>query len=138
MSERLWSPEIVAIGDRIVGLSMIAAAELSRYLAQVHGVRPAGLSVERKPIVDVIDPTPPVPRLVDVRLDRVDPARKVALMKLVRDLNTLTIKEAKDMVEGAPRVVRAGLSRQEAETLRDQLRSAGAEITLVEGAPVEN
>jgi large subunit ribosomal protein L7/L12 len=79
--------------------------------------------------------SPPPPPDFDVRLDGFEAAKKINVIKVVRELTALGLKEAKDLVEGPPRVVKGGLPRDEAEKLKGQLEAAGAKVTLVGSAP---
>src|ERR1700722_8756919 len=102
MNARTWTPEIVEIGDQIVGLSVACAAELVQYLEKVHGVKAFALPV----LPPVPDPDqkvtpPPVPTAFDVMLDGFDPTKKIAVIKVVREKTALGLKEAKDLVEAA-------------------------------------
>lgn len=57
-------------------------------------------------------------------------ANKIAVIKVVRTITELGLKEAKDLVDGAPKVVREGIKKEEAETIKKQLEEAGAKVTL--------
>ena len=132
MNERSWSPEVRDIGDRIVGLSIARAAELYRYLEQVHGVRVAASVVEERTRIVTPDPVlPPVPTRFRLVLEGFEPARKISVIKVVRELTGLGLKEAKDLVEMAPGIVRDDLQADQAALLKGQLDAAGARTTIV-------
>ncbi len=135
MREQTWSPEVRDIGDRIVALTVARAAELQRYLEEVHGVRAAAaLAAERRlPEVERVTP-PPVPTAFRLVLDRLDPVRKINVIKEVRELTGVGLKEAKDLVEGAPKVVKEGLSAADAARLKARLEAAGAKVSVVGGS----
>jgi large subunit ribosomal protein L7/L12 len=136
MVVRNWSPDVRDLGDRIVALTVSRAVELSEYLERVHGVKVAAAAVvvrERKE--DKEDNTPPPPTDYDVRLDGFETAKKINVIKVVRELTALGLKEAKDLVEGPPRMVKGGLPKAEAEELKGRLEAAGAKTTLVGSAP---
>ena len=57
-------------------------------------------------------------------------AQKLAVVKLVKDLTGLGLKEAKDLVDGAPKPVKEGVSKEDAEGLKKQLEEAGAEVEI--------
>jgi large subunit ribosomal protein L7/L12 len=131
MRERRWSPEVQAIGDRLAGLTAANAAELRQYLEAVHGIQAvAPVVVERIKKPEPGPRLPPPPDEFKVLLAGFDAARKIAVIKTLRELLGLGIKEAKDFVEAAPRVVREGVPRQEAEKLKALLETAGANITV--------
>jgi large subunit ribosomal protein L7/L12 len=131
MVRRIWSAAVKDIGDRIILLSMTEAVELSQYLENVHGLR---ATVERVAVTDR-QPTPepkplPQPTAYEVVLERFEPSRKILVIKAVRELTGQGLKEAKDLVEAAPRVVRTGLPAAEAEQVQAHLEAAGAKTTI--------
>ena len=130
MSTRTWSADVQAIGDRIAALTLAEAAALKAYLEEVHGVLAAAPAV----VVPIPDPDkvtpPPEPTEFDVVLDGFDAAKKVAVIRVVRDSGGYGLREARDLVEGFPQVIKNRLPRPEAEGLRSALEAAGAKITL--------
>jgi large subunit ribosomal protein L7/L12 len=132
MENRRWSPEVVAIGDRIATLTVAAAVELGTYLEVVHGVRAApGLAVVQPIEPDVVvQPGTPEPTEFDVVLDGYEAARRVAVIRVVREATGLGLKEARDAVDACPRVVRERLPRPEADHLRALLEQAGATTSV--------
>jgi large subunit ribosomal protein L7/L12 len=131
MKERIWSVEIQAIGDRLAALTVANAMELGEYLEGVHGVRAAAAApVVRPDDIIEVDPTPPPPTEFQVVLEGFDPARKISAIRVVRELNGLGLKEAKELVEGAPKVLKAGLSKEEADKLKAALETAGAKVSV--------
>jgi large subunit ribosomal protein L7/L12 len=129
MVKQNWSPEVVRLGDGIVALTLARAAELHRYLEQVHGIRAVSTLAPKEPVVE--PPTPPVePTEFVVMLEGFDPTRKIAVIKEVRELTGLGLKDAKDLVEAAPRAVKEGLPKAEAERCVARLRAAGAVADL--------
>ena len=130
METRRWNPEIVEIGDRIVGLSVAQAAGLVVYLDTVHGVKAFDLPLQ---------PCVPQPDLVvapiwdpefSVALTGFEAAKKIVVIKTVRELTGLGLKEAKDFVEALPRIIKDPMSRAAAEKLKAQLEAAGATATI--------
>ena len=132
MSLRPWSADVVSIGDRIAALTAVEAAELIRYLEQIHGVQAEGL-VRALP-----DPEPTVvvnqclaePAAFDVVLEGFDPSRKIQVIKAARELTGAGLKEAVSLFASLPLVFKQNLSRAEAEELRSRLAAAGAEVSL--------
>jgi large subunit ribosomal protein L7/L12 len=127
-----WSPTVVEIGDRIVSLTMAEAAQLNSYLDEVHGIRAVQstiVSIGTQPDY-VVDRGHVTPTQFDVVLVNIDPSHKIAAIKAVRQATMLGLKEAKELVDGAPRVVKERLSRQDAEDLEAILASAGAKATI--------
>jgi len=131
MVERVWSAEVQAIGDRIVTLTPARAGELQRYLDVIHGLKPGMF-----PILGV-RPVPPEPEptvwgdpVFDVILESVDPVRRIVVIKALRDLLPLGLREARDLMEQAPSMIAKGLAREEAERFQQELRLAGAKVVV--------
>jgi large subunit ribosomal protein L7/L12 len=120
----------MAIGDRIAALTLARSVELRRYLEEAHGLRPAtAVQPERERVI--VPPPPPREQFWDVRLDGFEPDRKVAAIKEMRELTSLGLREAKALVEGPPRILKGGLTEDEAAKLRDQLAAEGLKVSLV-------
>ena len=126
-----WSGEIKKLGDKIVGLKLIQAKELGDYLKAEYGIEPAASGV-----VAVAGPAAQGPAeeaeektSFDVILKEFGD-KKIQVIKEVRALTTLGLKEAKDLVEGAPKPVKEGLSREEAEAAQKQLEAVGAVVEI--------
>jgi len=130
METRHWTPAIVEIGDRIVGLSVAQAAHLSEYLEEVHGIKAdASPVILPPPKPDLVVP-PPEPTEFGVFLDGFAVVKKIAVIKAVREQTALGLKEAKSLVEAAPTVVKDKLPKADAEKLKAQLEAAGAKASL--------
>jgi|ERR1043165_4823939 large subunit ribosomal protein L7/L12 len=122
--------DIKAIGDQLVELSVKEVTELASYLKETYGIEPAaavavagpaaggggGAAAAEKTNFDVVLKAPG--------------ANKLQIVKLVKELTGLGLKEAKDMVDGAPKTIKEGLPKDEAENLKKQLTEAGAEVEL--------
>ncbi len=134
MSSRDYSPDVVRLGDRIAALSAAQAARLNQYLAAAHGVEAVASPNTLPPDPDVIVDDG-VAHLLNwaVVLEGVDPRQRIALIKFVREKLSLSLIEARNLVEGAPRVVKDRLIQSEAEELRAELEAAGAKVTLRTG-----
>jgi len=125
-----FSAEIKDLGDKIVALTLMQAKELGDYLKDVHGIEPAGggavmvaaagggeaAAEEEKSSFDVV-----LKEIGD---------KKIQVIKEVRALTGLGLKEAKELVDGVPSKVKEGLSKEEAEEARKQLESVGAVVEL--------
>jgi large subunit ribosomal protein L7/L12 len=121
------------LGDKIVALTLKQAKELSDYLEEVHGIKaatggavmmaagPAGggaaAPVEAKTEFDVV-------------LEGFDAAKKIGVIKVIRSLTSLGLKEAKDLVEGAPSKVKEGISKEDAEKAKKELEEAGGKVSV--------
>src|SRR5262249_50273572 len=114
-----FSPEIKELGDKIVALTVGKAVELGDYLAKVHGINPAagGVVMAAGPggggggaaPAEKVEQTE-----FTVVLDGVaDPAKKISVIKVVREITNLGLKEAKDLVEGAPKPIKENIPKDE-------------------------
>ncbi len=127
-----FSKDIQKLGDQIVGLTLLQAKELADYLKDVHGIEPAaGAAViaaapggggggeeaaEEKSSFDVV---------LKAAGDK-----KIQVIKEVRAATGLGLKEAKEIVDNAPKPVKEGLSKEDAEALKKALEEAGATVEL--------
>ena len=126
-----WSSEIKKLGDKIVGLKLMQAKELGDYLKEEYGIEPAAGGA-----VMVAGPTAQGPAeeaeektSFDVILKEFGD-KKIQVIKEVRALTGLGLKEAKDLVDNAPKPVKEGLSKEEAEAAKGQLEAVGATVEL--------
>ena len=132
MTEKNFSAETKELGDKIVALTLMQAKELVDYLKEQYGIEPAaGGAVMMAPAAGAGAASAQVEEKTtfDVILKAAGD-KKIQVIKEVRALTSLGLKEAKDLVEGAPKPVKQGLSKAEAEAARKQLESAGAVVEL--------
>ena len=122
--------DLKAFAEQLVNLTVKEVNELAQILKDEYGIEPAAAAVavaagpaaggapaeEEKSSFDVILKNPG--------------ASKLAVVKLVKELTGLGLKEAKELVDGAPKPVKEGLPKAEAEGLKKQLEEAGAEVEL--------
>jgi large subunit ribosomal protein L7/L12 len=124
--------DVNAIADQLVGLTVKEVNELLDVLKEKHGIEPAAAAVavagpaaggpaaagaaEEKSTFDVILKAPG--------------GAKLQIVKLVKELTSLGLKEAKGLVDAAPSPIKEGIPKDEAETLQKQLEEAGAEVEL--------
>lgn len=126
-----FADEIKALGDRLVGLTVLQAKDLKNYLKDVHGLEPAmgggmvmampGAGAAAAPVEEKTE--------FDVVLEAFG-AKKIEVIKIVRAATGLGLKEAKDLVEGAPKPIKQAISKQDAEKLKKELEEAGATVSL--------
>ncbi len=124
--------DIKALGDQLVELTVKEVNELATYLKETHGIEPAAAAVVAGPAsggagggaAAAAEKTN-----FDVVL-KAPGANKLQIVKLVKELTGLGLKEAKDLVDGAPKTIKEGLPKDEAENLKKQLSEAGAEVEL--------
>jgi len=132
---RVWSPEIKELGDKIVALTVAKAVELGDYMEEVHKIKPAAsaVAVAAGPAGGAGAATAEKPAEkteFTVSLDGFDAAKKINVIKVVREITGLGLKEAKDLVEGAPKPVKENVSKEEAEKVKKQLEDGGAKVSL--------
>ena len=131
--ERVFSDEIKAMGDKIMGMTLKEAKELSDYLKEEYGVEPAagGAVMVAGPAAGA-DAAPAAEEKTefDVVLEGFDAAKKIGVIKVVRTATGASLGDAKGMVEGAPKAIKTGLPKDEAEKLKKELEDAGAKVSL--------
>ncbi|ODA30377.1 50S ribosomal protein L7/L12 [Planctopirus hydrillae] len=116
------------LGDKIVALTLLQAKALADYLEQVHGIKPAGGAVVMAgPGGPGAAAAAPVEEKTefDVILTGFGD-NKLSVIKVVRTATGLGLKEAKDLVEGAPKPVKTGISKEDADKLKKELEASGA------------
>ena len=131
--ERAWGPEIKDIGDKIAALTVSKAVELGDYLETVHKIKPAAGGGGGPMMAAPAAPGPVVPDApteFKVVLEGFDAAKKINVIKVVREITGLGLKEAKDAVEGAPKVIKENLSKEDAAKLQKQLEDGGAKVSV--------
>ncbi len=125
--------EIKELGDKIVGLTLKQAVELAAYLKETHGIEPAagGVMMAAGPAGGgaAAAPVEEAKSTFDVVL-KVGGEKKIQVIKVVRAATGLGLKEAKDLVEAAPKAVKEGLSKEDAEKLKKELEEQGATVEL--------
>ena len=124
-----WSDETKKLGDAIVKLTLMQAKELGDYLKEEYGIEPAagGAVMMAGPAAAVEAAAEKT--MFDVILKAAGD-KKIQVIKEVRALTSLGLKEAKDLVDGAPKPVKTGVSKDEAEAAKKQLESAGATVEI--------
>jgi large subunit ribosomal protein L7/L12 len=123
--------DIKSLGDQLVELSVKEVNELASYLKETYGIEPAAAAVVAGPAAGGAAGGAAAAEKTnfDVVLKSAG-ANKLQIVKLVKELTGLGLKEAKDMVDGAPKTIKEGLPKDEAENLKKQLTEAGAEVEL--------
>ena len=128
---REFSAQSQELGDKIVGLTLKEAKELSDYLKDVHGIEPAagGGVVMAAPADGGGAEAAAEPTEFDVVLDSFG-EKKIGVIKVVRAATALGLKEAKDLVESVPAKVKEALSKEDAEKFKTELEEAGATVSI--------
>lgn len=131
VAEKSFDASTKEMGDKLVGLTLLQAKALADYLKEVHGIEPAGggvmmaaapaggpaaAAVEEKTEFDVI-------------LTKFG-ENKINVIKVVRSITGLGLKEAKDLVEGAPKPIKQGASKEDADKIKKEIEEAGGSVEL--------
>jgi large subunit ribosomal protein L7/L12 len=127
-----WSSDIKKLGDKIISLTLMQAKELGDYLKEEYGIEPAtggGAVMVAGPAAQGQTEQAEEKTSFDVILKEFGD-KKIQVIKEVRALTGLGLKEAKDLVESAPKPVKQDLPKEEAETVKKQLEGAGAVVEL--------
>ncbi len=131
---REWGSEIKDIGDKIAALTVANAVELGDYLEEVHKIKPAagggGAMMAMPTQTQAGPPVEAAPTEFKVVLEGFDAAKKINVIKVVREITGLGLKEAKDVVEGAPKSIKENLSKEDAAKLEKQLTDGGAKVSI--------
>jgi len=121
--------DLKAFAEQLVNLTVKEVNELAQILKDEYGIEPAAAAVAvAGPAADAA-PAAEEKTTFDVILKEAG-GSKLAVVKLVKDLTGLGLKEAKDLVDGAPKELKAGVSKDEAEALKKQLEEAGAVVEV--------
>ena len=125
-----FADNIKTLGDSIVKLTVLEAKSLGDYLETVHGIKAAAAAVVSGPAPTATAAEPvAVQTEFDVVLEAIG-ANKINVIKIVRAATGLGLKEAKALVDAAPKAVKEGLEREEADKLKADLEEAGGEVEL--------
>jgi large subunit ribosomal protein L7/L12 len=129
--QREWSAQAKELGDKIVALTLMQAKELADYLKEVHGIEPAagGAVMMAGPAAAAAPAAAAEKTSFDVILKAFG-EKKIQVIKEVRALTGLGLKEAKDLVDGVPKPLKQGVSKEEAEAAKKQLEEAGATVEI--------
>jgi large subunit ribosomal protein L7/L12 len=133
VTAREWSPEIKDIGDKIMSLTLLKAQELGDYLRDVYGVEAAAAPVIAAGPAATAGGAAPAPAaekedFTVVLTNAGD--KKIQVIKVVRELTGLGLKEAKDLVDGAPKTVKEGVPKAQAEDMKKKIEEAGGTVEL--------
>ncbi len=122
--------DLKAFAEQLVNLTVKEVNELAQILKDEYGIEPAAaaVAVAAGPAAGAAEAAEEKSSF-DVVLKAAG-ANKLAIVKLVKELTGLGLKEAKDMVDAAPSVIKEGAAKDEAEALKKQLEEGGAEVEL--------
>ncbi|HEY3788631.1 MAG TPA: 50S ribosomal protein L7/L12 [Urbifossiella sp.] len=125
---------IAEFGDKLAGLTLKEAVELKDYLKEKYNIEPAGGGVMMAaPSNTGPGPAPgPAPEATEfnVILEGADPAKKINVIKVVRELTGQGLAEAKATVEGGAKAIKEGVDKKTAEDLKKKLEEAGGKVSI--------
>ncbi|MDR1557170.1 MAG: 50S ribosomal protein L7/L12 [Tannerellaceae bacterium] len=121
--------DLKAFAEQLVNLTVKEVSELATILKEEYGIEPAAAAVA------VAAPAAAAAEVVEEKTSfdvvlKAPGANKLAIVKLVKELTGLGLKEAKDLVDGAPNAIKEGIAKADAEGLKKTLEEAGAEVEL--------
>jgi large subunit ribosomal protein L7/L12 len=126
--------KLQTIVDQIKDLTLLEASQLVKMMEETFGVSAAAAAVAAAPAAGAGAAAAPAVEEkteFDVVLTGIaDPGKKIGVIKVVREITALGLKEAKDLVEGAPKPVKEGIAKDEAESIKKKLTDAGATVDL--------
>ena len=136
MADTAVAPEIKDLGDRIAKLTIVQAVALKDYLKQEYKIEPAagggggGGGAGGAAAAAPAEKPPEITEFNVVLEPGFDAAKKIGIIKVVRELAGLGLAEAKAFVEGAPKNVKEGVDKATAEKIKKSLEDAGAKVSV--------
>lgn len=121
--------EVKELAEQLVNLTVKKANELAKVLEEEYGIKPAATAVAAAPAADAEGEAQEEQTEFTVVLKAIG-GNKIAVIKEVRGLTGLGLKEAKELVDGAPSNIKEGVDKAEAESIKEKLTEAGAEVEL--------
>ena len=123
--------DINAIAEQIQGLTLLEASQLVKLLEEKLGVSAAAASVAAAPAGGGAAAAAPVEEKTEFTVVLTAAgANKINVIKAVREVTSLGLKEAKDLVDGAPKPIKEGVNKEEAETIKKKFIDAGATVEV--------
>ena len=121
--------DVKEIAEQLVNLTVKEANELAQVLEEEYGIKPAATAVAAAPAAEAAGEAAEEQTEFTVVL-KSPGGNKIAVIKEVRALTGLGLKEAKELVDGAPSNIKEGVDKAEAESIKEKLTEAGAEVEL--------
>jgi large subunit ribosomal protein L7/L12 len=122
--------DLKAFADQLVNLTVKEVNELAKILKDEYGIEPAAAAIVSGGGGGSAEPAAAAEKTSFDVILKAPGGAKLAIIKLVKDLTGLGLKEAKDLVDGAPKAVKEGVSKDEANSLKAALEEAGAEVEI--------
>jgi large subunit ribosomal protein L7/L12 len=132
MSETALAPEVSELGDKIAKLTIVQAVQLKDYLKEKYKIEPAagGVAVAAPTAGPAVAAPVEAKTEFTVVLEGFDAAKKINVIKVVREITGLGLKEAKELVEGHPKNVKENISKEDSEKIKKQLEDGGAKVSV--------
>lgn len=129
---KTFDAKITKMGDEIVGLTLKEAVDLADYLKDTYGIEPAagGAVMMAGPADGGAGAAAPAEKTEFDVIIKGDGGKKIQVIKVVRELTGLGLKEAKDMVDNLPSKVKEGVGKDEADSVAEKLKEAGADVEI--------
>jgi large subunit ribosomal protein L7/L12 len=122
--------DLKAFAEQLVNLTVKEVNELAKILKDDYGIEPAAAAVVAGPVAAAAENAAVEEKTqFDVILKSAGP-QKLAVVKLVKELTSLGLKEAKELVDASPKPLKEGVTKDEANALKHQLEEAGAEVEI--------
>ena len=117
------------IAETLVNLTILETKELSRILEDEHGIKPS-VKQTHLGFVDNIEKEPEVQTEFDVEIVSIESASKLSVIKLVKELTSMGLRESKELVDSTPFKIRENVSESEANEIKNQFESIGVNIEI--------
>jgi len=127
-----FADNIKTFGDSLVNMKVLEVLQLTKYLKETYNLEAAAVAVAGPAVGGGAAPAEAAPAVkteFDVLLEAIGP-NKIQVIKVVRAATQLGLKEAKDLVEAAPKDVKIGISKEDAEKLKKELEDSGATVKI--------
>ena len=123
--------KVETILEGIKGLTLLEAADLVKKMEETFGVSAAAAVVAGGATGGGVTPPPPPEDKTEITVVLTEVgANKINVIKAVREVTSLGLKEAKDLVDGAPKTVKEGVNKDEAATIKKKFEEAGAKVEI--------
>jgi large subunit ribosomal protein L7/L12 len=126
-----FADNVKTLGDSLVNMKVLEVLQLTKYLKETYNLEAAAVAVSGPAAgaAPAAEAAPAPKTEFDVSLEVIGP-NKIQVIKVVRAATQLGLKEAKDLVEAAPKDVKTGLSKEDAEKLKKELEDTGATVKI--------
>lgn len=125
--------DVSALGDKIAALTLTQAVQLKDYLKEKYKIEPAaggGVMMAQAGPAAVAEKPAEKTEFTPVLEGGYPADKKITIIKVIREITGLGLKEAKDLVEGAPKAVKENIAKDESEAIKKKLEDVGAKVTI--------